>query len=46
MDLVTQQNAAPVEKAAAQSLQEQAGGLRKAVNVFKRDDRPAQPLGW
>jgi methyl-accepting chemotaxis protein len=39
MDEVTQQNAALVEEAAAaaQSLQEQAGHLEKAVGVFKLD---------
>jgi len=37
MDQVTQQNAAPVEKAAAaaQSVEEQAGGLATSVAVFK-----------
>jgi len=36
---VTQQNAALVEvaTAAAQSLQEQAGGLTQVVSVFRRD---------
>jgi methyl-accepting chemotaxis protein len=42
MDQVTQQNAALVEQAsaAAQSLQEQAGGLVQAVSIFKLDDHP------
>ncbi|MEZ2296804.1 methyl-accepting chemotaxis protein [Variovorax sp. RCC_210] len=45
MDQVTQQNAALVEEAsaAAQSLQEQAGSLVKAVSVFKLGDQPAAP---
>ncbi|SFN17971.1 methyl-accepting chemotaxis protein [Variovorax sp. OV329] len=40
MDQVTQQNAALVEEAAAaaQSLQEQAGGLTKAVGIFKLEE--------
>jgi len=39
MDQVTQQNAALVEEAsaAAQSLQEQAGSLVRAVSIFKID---------
>jgi len=39
MDQVTQQNAALVEEAsaAAQSLQEQAGSLVRAVSIFKLD---------
>jgi methyl-accepting chemotaxis protein len=43
MDEVTQQNAALVEEAsaAAQSLAQQAQGLRDAVAVFKVDDRGA-----
>jgi methyl-accepting chemotaxis protein len=45
MDQVTQQNAALVEEAsaAAQSLQEQAGSLVKAVSVFKLGDQPQAP---
>jgi methyl-accepting chemotaxis protein len=41
MDQVTQQNAALVEEAsaAAQSLAQQAAGLRDAVGVFKLDER-------
>ncbi|MFZ2389336.1 MAG: hypothetical protein WAW69_16185, partial [Polaromonas sp.] len=40
MDQVTQQNAALVEEAAAaaQSLQEQAGGLSQVVSVFRLDN--------
>ncbi|MBC7858784.1 MAG: cache domain-containing protein [Burkholderiaceae bacterium] len=40
MDAVTQQNAALVEEAAAaaESLQDQAGGLAQVVSVFKVDD--------
>jgi methyl-accepting chemotaxis protein len=40
MDEITQQNAALVEQAsaAAQSMQDQAGGLSQAVSVFKLDD--------
>jgi methyl-accepting chemotaxis protein len=43
MDHVTQQNAALVEQAAAaaQSLQEQAGGLVEVVSVFKVADNEA-----
>jgi uncharacterized phage infection (PIP) family protein YhgE len=43
MDQVTQQNAALVElsAAAAQSLQEQAGGLAQVVSVFRRDQASA-----
>ncbi|MET3132176.1 methyl-accepting chemotaxis protein [Oxalobacteraceae bacterium GrIS 1.11] len=43
MDAVTQQNAALVEQAAAaaESLQDQAGGLAQVVDVFKLDDAPA-----
>ncbi|NDP64792.1 methyl-accepting chemotaxis protein [Polaromonas sp.] len=42
MDQVTQQNAALVEEAAAaaQSLQEQAGGLTQVVSVFRLDSEP------
>jgi methyl-accepting chemotaxis protein len=45
MDQVTQQNAALVEEAsaAAQSLQEQAGGLSQVVSAFKLDDDPIAP---
>ncbi|CAA2109826.1 methyl-accepting chemotaxis protein [Variovorax paradoxus] len=49
MDQVTQQNAALVEEAsaAAQSLQEQAGGLVQAVSIFKLGDHevtvPSRP---
>jgi methyl-accepting chemotaxis protein len=45
MDVVTQQNAALVEEAAAaaESLQDQAGSLAQLVSVFKLDrERPAQ----
>jgi methyl-accepting chemotaxis protein len=40
MDAVTQQNAALVEEAAAaaESLQDQAGGLAQVVSIFKVDD--------
>jgi methyl-accepting chemotaxis protein len=43
MDEITQQNAALVEQAsaAAQSMQDQAGGLSQAVSVFKLDDAMA-----
>ena len=42
MDMVTQQNAALVEQAAAaaESLQDQAGNLEQVVQVFKLDDVP------
>ncbi|APV51380.1 hypothetical protein BWI17_17795 [Betaproteobacteria bacterium GR16-43] len=42
MDQVTQQNAALVEQAAAaaESMQEQAGGLAQAVSVFRLDTQP------
>jgi methyl-accepting chemotaxis protein len=44
MDQVTQQNAALVEEAsaAAQSMQEQAGGLSQVVSVFKLERGQAQ----
>ena len=44
MDEVTQHNAALVEQAsaAAQSLKEQAAGLRRAVSSFKLDERGHQ----
>ena len=42
MDQVTQQNAALVEEAAAQSLQEQAGDLSQVVSVFQL--REGQPM--
>ncbi|MBV7537081.1 HAMP domain-containing protein [Duganella sp. sic0402] len=43
MDSVTQQNAALVEEAAAaaDSLEQQAAGLREAVSIFKLQDQPA-----
>jgi methyl-accepting chemotaxis protein len=43
MDQVTQQNAALVEEAsaAAQSLQEQAGGLSQTVSIFKLGQQEA-----
>jgi methyl-accepting chemotaxis protein-1 (serine sensor receptor) len=43
MDSVTQQNAALVEEAAAaaDSLEQQAAGLRDAVSIFKLQDQPA-----
>ncbi len=45
MDEITQQNAALVEQAsaAAQSMQDQAGGLSQAVSVFKLDQTMALP---
>jgi methyl-accepting chemotaxis protein-1 (serine sensor receptor) len=45
MDSVTQQNAALVEEAAAaaDSLEQQAAGLRDAVSIFKLHDQPALP---
>jgi methyl-accepting chemotaxis protein-1 (serine sensor receptor) len=45
MDSVTQQNAALVEQAAAaaESLEQQASGLREAVSVFKLSDQAARP---
>jgi methyl-accepting chemotaxis protein len=44
MDIVTQQNAALVEEAAAaaESLQDQAGNLAQMVSVFKLDDLHAE----
>ena len=47
MDQVTQQNASLVEEAAAaaESLQEQAGGLLKAVSVFRLDGAQAVQQG-
>jgi methyl-accepting chemotaxis protein len=44
MDQTTQQNASLVEEAAAaaQSMQEQADSLARAVSVFKLDTRAAQ----
>nr|WP_315253626.1 methyl-accepting chemotaxis protein [uncultured Duganella sp.] len=46
MDSVTQQNAALVEEAAAaaDSLEQQAAGLRDAVSIFKLHDQPAAAL--
>jgi len=45
MDQATQQNAALVEEAsaAAQSLREQAGGLVRAVSIFKLGEEPRLP---
>jgi len=45
MDEVTQQNAALVEQAAAaaQSLEEQATTLRRAVSVFRLSDGASGP---
>ncbi|WP_274600805.1 methyl-accepting chemotaxis protein [Ectothiorhodospira shaposhnikovii] len=47
MDDVTQQNASLVEEAAAaaESLEEQAQGLARAVNVFRIDDAARAPSG-